>query len=191
MQIIKKPGTKILSDDERVTKYYFSIDNPPTSSDMNYPHIITPSLETELGGWYFSSKFSKIYETIIANIIEPYIADMHFEIQNLKSKLEVLTRENNILKHRFDKFQNEKLHQSNFDEPEVIKIKELSDKKIEKIILKFLKKNEEYEVFPSDIAFKYNLDARRVYEIAEKLKKEGKISWQNIQTAEIQLLEKG
>lgn len=80
------------------------------------------------------------------------------------------------MKQRFDEIQHsEKQHQLDFTEIEAVKIKEMSDKDIEKKILKYLKKNKNQEVFPSDIAFKYNLDARKVFEISEILRKDGKI----------------
>lgn len=57
----------------------------------------------------------------------------------------------------------------------VIEIQELSDKKIENIIIKYLKKNKGKEIYPSDIAIEYNLDAKRVFDICQNLKKEGKL----------------
>ena len=45
------------------------------------------------------------------------------------------------------------------------------------LIIKFLKDNKNRTIYPSDIAFEYNLDAKKVFEICQKLKREGKIIW--------------
>ena len=49
----------------------------------------------------------------------------------------------------------------------------MNDLKIESIIIKYLKNNRYKTIFPSDIAYKFSLDPRRVFEICRKLKKEG------------------
>ena len=51
----------------------------------------------------------------------------------------------------------------------------MSDKKIGKLILNYLKEHKGEELYPSDIAFEYNLDTKKVFEICQELKKEGKI----------------
>ena len=56
-----------------------------------------------------------------------------------------------------------------------VKIRELPDKVIEVIILDYLGRNRGKTVYPSDIAFAYNLDAKKVFDICQKLKEEGKI----------------
>ncbi len=57
----------------------------------------------------------------------------------------------------------------------IVKIKNLRDEEIESIIINYLKNNRDKVVYPSDIAFRFKLDARKVFEICQKLKKEGKI----------------
>jgi hypothetical protein len=62
-----------------------------------------------------------------------------------------------------------------FEEEKMIEIQELPDDVIEKIIYDYLNKNKNKEVYPSDIAFAFNLDARKVFDLCQKLKKEGKL----------------
>lgn len=52
-------------------------------------------------------------------------------------------------------------------------IQDLSEKIIKEIILDYLEKNPNKEIFPSDIAFAFNLDSYKVFKISEKMKKEG------------------
>lgn len=179
MQTVKKPETKVFSDEEMEKVGFFPRSHPITTTDVNFIPIKTQQNETELEVWIPipSPKFANMYETIISNILETNFADIHFEIRRLKSEIQTLNMENNELKQRFDKIESYEKHRKlNFSEIEVVKIKELSDKEIEKKILKYLKKNKTQEVFPSDIAFEYNLDARKVFEISEKLKKNGKLN---------------
>lgn len=61
------------------------------------------------------------------------------------------------------------------EKTDIIDIIDLPYKAIEEIIIDFLKTHQNEEVFPSDIAFEYHLDAKKVYDICEKLKSEGKI----------------
>lgn len=178
MQLVKKPETKVFSDEEIGKVEFLSRVRPITTSDIEFDTIKTQQNETELGGWFgvHSPKLSNVYEIITAKIIETNFADIYFEINRLKSEIQTLNLENNELKQRFDEIQHsEKQHQLDFTEIEAVKIKKMSDKDIEKKILKYLKKNKNQEVFPSDIAFKYNLDARKVFEISEILRKDGKI----------------
>jgi len=48
---------------------------------------------------------------------------------------------------------------------------------LEKFILMYLDEHQNETIYPSDIAFEHNLDARQVFETCIKLKKEGKIMW--------------
>jgi hypothetical protein len=61
------------------------------------------------------------------------------------------------------------------EEVEVQEIQDLPDEVIEEIIINYLKDNPDKEVFPSDVAFAFNLDAYKVFEISERMKEEGKI----------------
>lgn len=110
---------------------------------------------------YFTGFFSSETPQSLANF-----PDLFKKLEFLNLELEILKKENLEIRQKFDEYINKS---------EVIEIRELPDSKIEKKILKFLKKHREEEVYPSDIAFTYNLDTKKVFEICQKLKKEGKI----------------
>lgn len=94
----------------------------------------------------------------------------------LKSEVELLKNENNELKQKFEDLISGELIIPQIDiKSKVIEIQELPDHKIEKIIIKYLKKNKNKINYSSDIAFTYNLDAKKVFEICQKLKKEGQL----------------
>ncbi len=109
--------------------------------------------------------FKKTYKTS-GFMITPYIPEIFKSLEKLSNEIDFLKRENQDIKQKINQF---------YSEPETIQIKELSDKKIEKIILTYLKENKDQEFFPSDIAFEFNLDAKKVFDICQKLKEEGKI----------------
>ena len=56
-----------------------------------------------------------------------------------------------------------------------IEIQKLSDETIEAIIIDYLKRHEKEEVYPSDIAFAFNLDADQVRRVCLKLVQEGRL----------------
>ena len=117
---------------------------------------------------------SEKYETAENKIILPfwkfYFQENLFDYFNplniLRNEIEQLKKENEEIKQILNELSSDQ---------KIIKLKEKSDHDIEKIIIKYLKKNKGKEVFPSDIAFEYHLDARKVFDISQKLKKEGKI----------------
>lgn len=137
---------------------------------MNLPEG-TVTISTEVTGQrtgeiiktthYFTGYFSSETSQSFVNV-----SDFFKRLDILNSEIEKLKKENLEIRQRFDEIINE---------PELVEIKEFPDRKIEKIVLKFLKKHRNDEVYPSDIAFKYKLDARKVFEVCQKLKKEGKI----------------
>lgn len=55
---------------------------------------------------------------------------------------------------------------------DVIQIQDLSDDTIEKIIIEYLERHKGEIVYPSDIAFAFNLDAKKVFKISQKMKRE-------------------
>ena len=59
--------------------------------------------------------------------------------------------------------------------PKPIKIQDLPDNIIEEKIFYYLKTHKDKEVYPSDIAWACNLDARKVFDICQRLKKEDKL----------------
>lgn len=83
------------------------------------------------------------------------------------SEIEELKNENKEIREKLDKLESQEII--------IVENEDLSDIKIEMIILNYLRSNQGKEIFPSDIAFKYDLDARKVFEICNKLKKEGKL----------------
>lgn len=94
------------------------------------------------------------------------ISDIIIKIDFLSSEIQKLKEENQDLKQEISRI---------FKDSEINEVKDLPDKKIRKIILKFLNQHKDKEVYPSDIAFEYNLDTKRVFEISQKLKEEGKL----------------
>lgn len=111
--------------------------------------------------YYITEDFSRETSQSFINV-----SDLFKKLEILNSEVEKLKKENDEIRQRLDKI---------FNGPDIIEIQELPDKNIEKIILKFLKKHGNEEIYPSDIAFAYDLDAKKVFEICKKLKKEGKI----------------
>ena len=104
------------------------------------------------------------------------ISDLLKNMEILKSEVEILKNENDELKQKFEDLISGELIIPQIDvRSTVIEIQELPDHKIEKIIIKYLKKNKNKINYPSDIAFTYNLDAKKVFEICQKLKKEGQL----------------
>ena len=61
------------------------------------------------------------------------------------------------------------------EEAEVQEIQDLPDEIVEEIIIEYLKNNPDKTVFPSDVAFAFNLDAFKIFEISERMREEGKI----------------
>lgn len=66
-------------------------------------------------------------------------------------------------------------NKNNVLEEATIEIQDLSEETIEKIIFDYIDKNKGKKIYPSDIAFAFNLDVEKVFNICEKLKKEGKL----------------
>lgn len=95
-----------------------------------------------------------------------YVSDLFNKIDMLKAEISDLKIGYNKLNQRINEL---------FPKSDFIEIKELSEKKIEKIILKYLRNNRDKTIYPSDIAFINNLNAKKVFDICQKLKKEGKI----------------
>lgn len=58
---------------------------------------------------------------------------------------------------------------------EMIEIQDLSDEVIEEIISDYVKMHKKETIYPSDIAFAFNLDAEKVFNICQKLIEEGKL----------------
>lgn len=108
-------------------------------------------------GKEFGSPRFKIYSRL---------PEIYKNMKLLKSEIKSLKQENNEIKQRLDDL---------YPIQEIIEIKELPDKKIVKLILKYLKEHKNQVVYPSDIAFENNLDAKKVFEICEKLKNEEEI----------------
>lgn len=117
--------------------------------------------ETAKTSGFFTHYFSSEIPQSLVNITE-----LFKKVELLKLDIDELKKENLELKQRFDEL---------YEPSEVIDIKELPDHKIEKVILKFLKKNRDKTVYPSDVAFEHNLDSKKVFKICQKLKDEGKI----------------
>lgn len=90
------------------------------------------------------------------------------KIRNFKNQIKDLQIEIEYLKERIIKIEK-KL------EDEVIATPDLSDEVIEKIIKDYLEKHQEKKVYPSDIAFAFNLDAKKVFDICCRLEKENKL----------------
>jgi len=90
------------------------------------------------------------------------------KISNSKNQIKDILIEIEYLKERIMKIEK-KL------EDEVIEVQDLSDEVIEKIIMDFLEKHQEKKVYPSDIAFAFNLDAKKVFELCCRLEKENKL----------------
>ncbi len=97
----------------------------------------------------------------------------YISLYNIPQTLNRLVEEFNKLKEE-NRDIRRKLTQIT-EKPNIIDILDLPDKAIEEVITEFLNTHQNKEVFPSDIAFEYHLDAKKVYDICEKLKSEGKI----------------
>lgn len=87
-------------------------------------------------------------------------------LNHLIEEFNKLKKENNDIKRKLTEIA---------EKPEIIDILNLSDKIIEEIIVDYLKTHQDKDIFPSDIAFEYKLEAKKVFDICEKLKNEGKI----------------
>ncbi|MHA1197034.1 MAG: hypothetical protein ACTSRH_08205 [Promethearchaeota archaeon] len=146
--------TQIFKNEEEDKKTYLS--NPPIENILEFS--TTP--KEELTGEHVKPQF------FLSNVINNFLVEFLQIINNLKQEIEKLKEENKEIKQKI----NEIYQSEEFDE-----IKELSNDEIEKLIIKFLKDNKNRTVYPSDIAFEYNLDAKKVFEICQKLKREGKI----------------
>jgi len=116
-----------------------------------------------------SEKFETA-ENKILPVLRFYYQECLYDYSNtidiIRNEIEHLKKENEEIKQKLIEF---------YPEQRIIQIKVKSDHEIEKIVIKYLKKHKGNEVFPSDIAFDYHLDARKVFDICQKLKKEGKI----------------
>jgi len=117
-----------------------------------------------------SEKFETAENKIVLPLWGFYPQEHLFDYSNtlgiFRNEIEHLKKENEEIKQKLNEI---------YLEQKIIQINEKSDHEIEKIIIKYLKKHKGNEVFPSDIAFDYHLDARKVFDICQKLKKEGKI----------------
>ena len=74
-----------------------------------------------------------------------------------------------------DKITNLSGEQKEVEDDFVVEIQDLPEKIIENIIIHYLESHKDQEIFPSDIAFAHNLDAKKVFNVSKRLKKEGKI----------------
>ncbi len=57
--------------------------------------------------------------------------------------------------------------------PERIEVIELPGIKIRELIIKYYSEHKGEEIYPSDVAYALNLEARKVFELCENLRKEG------------------
>lgn len=98
--------------------------------------------------------------------------------KNIKGKLDLIISNLNNINHW--NYENNTLLRNILNEKrrkkqKTIKIQTLSNNIIEQIILDFIKLHSNEDIYPSDIAFSFNLDRKKVFEIYKKLKKEGKL----------------
>ncbi|TXT61728.1 MAG: hypothetical protein BAJALOKI1v1_1100017 [Promethearchaeota archaeon] len=109
--------------------------------------------------WFTSQRVKEVKEESMS---DKKSSDLNF-------KYEVLEKLNNI------ETLLERIVKSNDKNIEIQEIQDLSEETIERIILDYLKRNKDKEIYPSDIAFAFNLEAKKVFEISQRLKKEGKL----------------
>ena len=84
----------------------------------------------------------------------------------LKSQIDILKEENKEIKKKLDIISSNAW---------VVQILDLSEQQIEDLIIQYLQEHKGKEIYPSDIAFEFDLDARNVFEITERMKMEGKL----------------
>jgi len=97
----------------------------------------------------------------------------YVSIYNMRQTLDQLLEEFGKLKKENQEIK-QKITEIN-KKQEIVEIFDLPNNAIEEIIIDYLKNHPNEEIYPSDIAFNYNLDAKKVYDICEKLKEEGKL----------------
>ena len=116
------------------------------------------------------------YNVGMARTIIPSSYTPEFEyipIYNMRQTLDQLLEEFGKLKK-----ENEEIKQKLTEitkKPEFVEIIDLPNNAIEEIIIDYLTNHPNEEIYPSDISFNYNLDAKKVFDICEKLKEEGKL----------------
>ncbi len=76
---------------------------------------------------------------------------------------------------RLDPITDKNTKQKEISEEDLIELQDLSEDTIEKIIHDYIEKNLGKEIYPSDIAIAFNLDGKIVFDISERMKKEGKL----------------
>lgn len=118
---------------------------------------------------------SKMLEEKEPQIYNSFELDMITRVDHITLILEDFLNTNKEILKKLEYIDKESFNQNNVAEEEMIEIQDLSEEVIEKIILDYIEKNKGKEIYPSDIAFAFNLNAENVFNICQKLKKEGKL----------------
>lgn len=118
---------------------------------------------------------SKILEEKKYQINKSFELDMITRVDHITLILEDFLNTNKEILKKLEYIDKNSFNQNNGMEEEMIEIQDLSEEVIEKIIFDYIDKNKGKEIYPSDIAFAFNLNAENVFNICQKLKKEGKL----------------
>ena len=118
---------------------------------------------------------AKILEEKEFQIKNNFELDMITRVDHITLILEDFLNTNKEILKRLEYFDEKNFNQHDEPEEKMIEIQDLSEEVIEKIIFDHIDRNKEKEIYPSDIAFAFNIDAEKVFNICQRLKKEGKL----------------
>lgn len=93
-----------------------------------------------------------------------HLISLAYELSELRNENKEIRKEYNEIKQKLNVLTQQ---------PERIVVFEKPDEEIRELIIQYYKEHEGEEIYPSDVAYAYNLEARKVFEICENLRKRG------------------
>lgn len=114
-------------------------------------------------------------ETQKTEVERDFQYDMIERIDRVTLIMEEFLDTNKALLNKMEEIRNEFHGMSEKEEGELIEIQDLSEETIEKLIFDYLKEKKKKTVYPSDIAIAFNLDTKKVFDICQSLKEEGRL----------------
>lgn len=149
---------------------------------MNMEESLAQEIDPVLARIIFANSVGLIgieasrFESPKARIDKSFELEVVKRLDHISFIFEDLLNTNKEIVKKFEVFEKNILEQTNSNyEEDMIEIQDLDDDVIENVIFNYLKEKKKKEVYPSDIAIAFNLDAKKVFEICQRLKKEGKL----------------